>query len=119
MESETDFTIGVEYEYKFSEHWGAGVAWERTNGAHDGLGTTVYLGALYWHPSGMWRLGAGVGQEEVGGDAHHHSHRETLVRASAGYEFLLGGLGIQPALAVDFIGSDTAVVIGIAFTKPF
>jgi hypothetical protein len=119
VDSETDFTVGVEYEYKFSEHWGAGAVWETTNEAHDGLGTTVYLASLFWHPSAMWRFGAGLGQEEVGGDATHHSHSETLVRVSAGYEFLVGGFGIQPAMAVDFIDEDTAFVFGIAFTKPF
>lgn len=119
VDSETDFTYGVEYEYKFSEHWGAGAVWETTNDAHHDRGTTVYLASLFWHPAGMWRLGAGLGQEEVGGDATHHSHRETLVRVSAGYEFLVGSFGIQPALAVDFVDDDAAVVFGIALTRPF
>ena len=47
FESETEFTYGIEYEYKFSKQWGAGLVYERTDEGHDGDGTDLALAALY------------------------------------------------------------------------
>jgi len=47
---ETGFTYGLEYEYKFSSLWGAGVFFEKTNDAHHGNGVDVSLASAYLHP---------------------------------------------------------------------
>jgi|TARA_B110000259_G_C13898912_1_gene356053 hypothetical protein len=127
-ESETEFSYGVEYEYKFSRRWGAGVGYEKTNNAHHGAGVDVALVSLYLHPWKALRVGLGVGKETVGSytdysdslHPHRHSrHSENLVRTSLSYDFHVGGFGIAPTLAVDFVDGETATVFGFAVVKAF
>ena len=116
IESETEFTFGFEYEYKLDRNWGVGAVYERTNGAHHNDGVAVALAAIYYHPTKNIRLGAGIGQEKIGGA---HPHKEDLYRVSAAYDFHLQGFGIAPTIAVDFVDGEEATVFGIAITKPF
>ncbi|MGJ8682049.1 hypothetical protein [Paraglaciecola sp.] len=113
---ETEFTYGIEYEYKFNSSWGVGAVYEKTKDAHHGDGVTVKLASLYFHPSKNVRLGAGFGEEEIGG---HHPHTEDLYRVSASYDFHVGDFGVAPTVAVDFIDGEKAYVLGVAFIKPF
>ncbi|QCU73191.1 hypothetical protein [Pseudoalteromonas distincta] len=116
FDSETEFTFGVEYEYKFTQDWGAGVVFERTNDAHHGDGTAVALASLYYHPTKSIRLGVGYGEERIGGS---HPHNEDLYRISSAYDFHIGDFGIAPTIAVDFIDDEEAIVVGLAITRPF
>jgi hypothetical protein len=115
-EGETEFSYGLEYEYKFSKQWGAGIVYEKTDKAHHEDGVEVKLAAIYLHPWKNLRLGAGAGKEEIGG---HHPHTEDLYRASVSYDFHLGDFGIAPTLAIDFVDGETATVFGIAIVRPF
>ena len=126
--NETEFSYGLEYEYKFSNLWGAGVVYEKTDDAHHGAGVDVALAAVYLHPWKELRVGLGYGQETVGsydtddghGHVHHHeSHDEDLVRTSISYDFHVGDFGIAPTLAFDFVNGQTATVFGLAFVRPF
>lgn len=124
LDSETDFTFGVEYEYKFSDLWGAGFTLERTADSHHGGGADIALAAIYLHPWKDLKLGAGVGKEYVGTymDDDHHEHggyNENVARLSASYDFHVASIGIAPTVAVDFIDGETATVIGVAFIKSF
>ncbi len=123
-DSETEFSYGLEYEYKFSKLWGAGFVFETTDDAHHGAGVDVTLAAIYLHPWKELRIGAGFGQEKVGSytDHDHHYHKgyeEDVIRASLSYDFHVGGFGVAPTIAVDFIDGETATIIGIAFIKAF
>lgn len=113
--NETEFTYGIEYEYKFTPRWGAGLVYERTDEAHHGDGVDVTLGSIYYHPDAL-RLGLGFGREKVKGA---HPHSENLIRLSASYDFHVGEFAVAPTFAVDFIDDDEAVVIGVAILKPF
>ncbi|WP_258872670.1 hypothetical protein [Thalassotalea euphylliae] len=116
IESETEFTFGFEYEYKLDAQWGVGAVFERTNdGAHSD-GVAVGLAALYYHPIKNVRLGAGIGEERIGGA---HPHDETLYRLSASYDFHVAEFGLAPTIAVDFIDNEEAIVFGVAVTRPF
>mgnify|MGYP000200423533 CR=1 FL=1 len=126
--SETEFSYGVEYEYKFSKQWGAGIVYEVTDNAHHGAGVDVAHAAIYLHPWKELRVGLGVGKETVGsydeddghGHIHHHkSHKEDVIRTSISYDFHVGGFGIAPTLAFDFVGSQTATIFGVAIVKAF
>ena len=114
--SETDFTFGFEYEYKFDKKWGVGAVFERTNDAHKGDGVSVSLASLYYHPWRDLRLGAGIGRERIGGA---HPHSEDLYRLSASYEFHVGSGAVAPTIAVDFVDGKEIWVAGFAFIKPF
>jgi hypothetical protein len=116
IESETEFTFGLEYEYKLSADWGLGVVYERTSAAHHNDGIDVVLASIYYHTTKNIRLGAGVGEERLGGG---HSHEEKLYRISTAYDFHINDFGIAPTIAVDFIDSEKALVFGVAFNKPF
>lgn len=115
-QSETEFTYGIEYEYKFNSQWGLGAVYEKTDDAHHEDGVTVKLASLYFHPTKNVRLGAGFGEEKIGGA---HPHTEDLYRVSASYDFHVGDFGIAPTVAVDFIDSEEAYVFGVAFIRPF
>jgi len=124
FDGETEFSYGFEYEYKFSTLWGAGFVYETTADAHHGAGVDVALAAIYLHPWKELRIGAGYGQESVGTymDHDHHEHGgydEDLARLSVSYDFHLGGFGIAPTVAVDFIDGETATIVGLAFIKAF
>ena len=116
IDSETDFTFGFEYEYKFNKQWGLGAVYERTNDAHHGDGVGVWVASLYYHPSYNIRLGIGAGEEKVGGG---HPHTESLIRVSAAYDFHIGNYGVAPTIAADFVDGNEAIVFGVAFTRPF
>lgn len=126
--SETEFSYGIEYEYKISKQWGAGLVYEKTDDAHHGAGVDVALAAVYLHPWKELRVGLGFGKETVGsydeddghGHIHHHaSHKEDVIRTSLSYDFHVGEFGVAPTLAFDFVGSQTATVFGVAIVKAF
>jgi len=120
IQDETDFSYGLEYEYKFNDTWGLGPVFERTPDADHGLGVNVTLLSLYAHVTPSVRLGLGFGEERIGGDASHDVHKEDLIRVSAAYDFHFdGGFGIAPTIAIDFVDGEQAEVFGIAFTKSF
>ncbi|MGB1262883.1 MAG: hypothetical protein ACPG52_08245 [Cognaticolwellia sp.] len=128
FDGETEFSYGLEYEYKISKKWGAGVVYEKTNDAHHGAGVDVALAAVYLHPWKELRLGLGFGKETVGsydsddghGHVHHHkSHKENLIRTSVSYDFHVGDFGVAPTLAFDFIDGETATIFGVAIVKAF
>ena len=116
FDSETELTLGLEYEYKIDSQWGVGAVYEITSEAHHGDGVSVSLVSAFYHPNSNVRLGIGLGQESIHGD---HPHTESLYRVSAGYDFHVDHFGIAPTVAVDFIDGEEAIVFGVAFTRPF
>lgn len=116
LDDETEFTFGFEYEYKINSDWGVGAVFERTNEGHHGDGVAVWVASAFYHPTKNVRLGAGIGEERVGGA---HPHTEDLYRLSASYDFHVGDYGIAPTVAIDFIDDKEAYVFGVAFTRPF
>lgn len=116
FDGESDFTYGVEYEYKFNRSFGLGAIYEKTDDAHHGDGVTVKIIEAFYHPTDTIRVGFGFGEERIGGD---HPHTEDLYRVSANYEYHLGDFGIEPTIAVDFIDGEEALVLGVAIIRPF
>jgi len=114
--NEVDGTIGIEYEYKFSNHYGLGVVYEKSSDAHHGDGVSVYAASVYWHPHTNWRLGLGAGEEKVHGS---HGYIQSLVRASISYDFHVGGFGIAPTFNLDRVDGNNIEVYGITFIKTF
>ncbi len=114
--SVTDFTVGVEYEYKFTEHFGIGAVYEHSPSAHDDDGVSVYLASAYLHPHAGWRLGLGIGEEKLHGD---HGHKQSLYRASVAYDFHIGGFGIAPTFNLDRVDGESIEVYGVTFSKAF
>ena len=109
---ENENVVGLEYEYKINSKWGVGATYEKAADAHHGDGITSTIAQAYFHPSGGWRIGAGVGREKVGG---HHPHTEDLTRLGVSYDFHVGGMGIAPSINFDRVDGHTAKVYGVAF----
>ena len=64
------------------------------------------------------------GKEKIGSytDHDHHRHssqKENVARASFSYDFHIGGFGVAPTIAFDFVDGETATVFGVAFIKAF
>lgn len=119
LDSNTDFSYGLEYEYMFSKRWGVGAVYERTDNAHQGDGTEVLLASAYIHPYQKFkllRIGVGFGQEKIGGSS---SHTENISRVSISIDYHVAGFYVVPTLAADFVDGDTATVFGVAFMKSF
>ena len=116
VDGETDTTVGIEYEYKLSSHFGVGGVWERTKDGHDGDGVNVWVGSFYYHPNENWRLGVGFGEERIGG---YKTKYHDLMRLSAAYEYHLDNIILAPELAVDFIGDEEATLAGVSILYPF
>ncbi len=110
-EDEHGLAVGAEYEFRFHERWGAGVAVERLSGDH--LRETLVVFPVSLHPSGGLRLMAGPGVEFA------EDHDSSLFRLGAGYEFEAGGpWTLAPEIVVDFIsGGGTTWVAGLALGR--
>lgn len=111
-EEETGLAIGVEYEYRFAEHWGAGLLFEGvvTDHARDGV-----LGVpLSWHPWEWLKLSAAPGIEFV----EHGSH-EFVMRLAAAYEFEFGAYNLAPEISVDLTRQSQTLVYGLSFGRRF
>ena len=118
---QTDFTIGGEYEYRFSEHFGVGFAVEHSPEAHEGDGVTVALGALHYPPFnrhetfGGLRLSIGAGAEFV-----HDHDEEPLYRLGAAYDFeITDSLALAPTVNVDFVKNREILVFGLVLSTHF
>lgn len=114
---ETEFTYGIEYEYKWNKSWGAGFVYERLDDAKKGDGIEIFLASAFYHPNKNWRLGLGFGREEIGGKKPKD---KDIFRVSAAYEIYVQDFVVAPTVAVDFIqGGSEAYVAGVAFIYPF
>lgn len=103
-------TLGVEYERRFGDHWGAGGAVEYAFGSLD---FAVAVASLAYHYK---RLGVFAGP---GIEWSQESDAEGLFRAGIFYEFEYGDIIVSPKFAIDFIDGETVLVGGIAVGMGF
>ncbi|WP_026374914.1 hypothetical protein [Aestuariibacter salexigens] len=115
FDGEDNFTLGLEYEYRFTPKWGLELIYERINDAHHGDGATVVVAQAMYHPVAQLRMGFGLGQERLGGA---YQKNKQLYRATIAYDFLVGDIEIAPTISLDHIDGENAVVAGIAFIYP-
>lgn len=76
----------------------------------------VKVAEVFYHPFKNFRVGAGLGEEKIGGA---HPHTEDLYRLTASYDYHIGDFGLAPTIAVDFIDGHQAYVFGVALIRPF
>jgi len=98
-------TVGVDYLYRFDEHWGVGAFLDFAAG---GLKSRVVGAGLDYHPIEPVFLFVGPGVEWVEGDS------QGLVRVGGGYEFEVGErVSLGPAAYVDFLeDGEFAWIVG-------
>jgi len=119
---QTDFTIGGEYEYRFSEHFGFGAVIEHSPEAHEDDGVTVVLGALHYHPFnhhedfGGLRLTVGAGAEFV----HDHGEEHLYRLLGVAYDLeITDRLALAPTFNIDFVQNREIFVFGLVMSTHF
>jgi hypothetical protein len=105
-EGEDAFTVGLDYEYRFSQLFGVGGLVEYAGGE---LETTSAMAGLFIHPIGGLKLFLAPGVE------HEGDENEFLFRAGVHYNFLFGNFVVTPVLAVDFVDGEENLVYGVSF----
>ena len=101
--------LGISYGRKLSESFGIGVIAEHTYGDFD-----IWVYAVpFAYLTGPWKLYVAPGVE----DGEEGS--ESLVRLGAEYAFEVGAIEVAPHLAMDFVGGEKVLVLGVVFGKSF
>jgi hypothetical protein len=108
--TETESTIGLDYQYRFSRAWGLAFAFEYVGG--DARNWMAGL-APALHPVAGLEIYAGPGFERNDGE------NEFVFRVGMGYEFELGRWGLTPAFNVDFVDGEQTYVYGFYVGKGF
>ena len=128
---EDTFAVGMEYEYRFSERWGVGGAYETLG--DDSIRNHLLVLPVSLHPGAGWRLFFGPGYEwyddsqaskshDAAGKEGEHKHKDKfLLRLGAGYEFGLGAhWSLAPELIIDALeNGDTTWLAGVAIGYHF
>lgn len=117
----TSFSVGADYELRFTPRWGAAALVIVTVGDHPRVGQ-IALGGTY-RPTPKLRLSAWPGIEFVDipkSDGSTERKAFGLVNVGASYGFKNRGVTIAPMLYFDFFGkTDTNLTFGIAIGSGF
>ena len=128
---DSQFSTGVEYEYRFSHRWGIGGLIDYARGD---LRNRIIGVPVYFHPGGNWILLAAPGIEHHtgrNGEPSEHAkadgHSETdesdnffVFRLGVAYNFHVGSrYGILPSFKVDFVNGEEVLVYGVSFAVGF
>ena len=120
----TSFTMGADYEYRFTAVVGALVLFDHVPGDHH---RDWLFGAMFAvRPIDALRIAAGVGFELVDTDVTSGGTTTTKTKAyfvtpvRTSYEFHVGKFTIAPTVGVDFIGeTKTNIVYGLSLGHGF
>jgi len=128
---DSQFSTGVEYEYRFSHRWGIGGLIDYARGD---LRNRIIGVPVYFHPGGRWIILAAPGIEHHtgrNGEPSEHGkadgHSETdesdnffVFRLGVAYHFHVGSrYGILPTFKVDFVNGEEVLVYGVNFAVGF
>jgi hypothetical protein len=109
-EGEDEFTIGLDYEYRFSQYFGIGAVLEYVGeDAREGVG----MGLLFIHPYKGFRFLAGAGVKPKAEET------KFIWRLGIGYRFPIGNWTIAPEFNLDFTEGKTVQVYGVSFGYGF
>jgi hypothetical protein len=109
-EDEHKFTIGLDYEYRFSQYVGSGLLGEYVGEAdREGVG----LVPIFLHPYKGFRFMAAPGIKPA------RDEDKFIWRLGVAYMFPIGKWTIAPEFNIDFSGGETAEVFGVSFGYGF
>lgn len=111
-EEETGLALGVEYEFRFAEHFGAGLLFEAVSTDH--ARDAILVVPISWHPWEWLKLSAAPGAEFV-----EHGAHEFVIRLAAAYEIEFGHWNLAPEVSVDFTRQSQTCVYGLSFGRRF
>lgn len=111
-ESQSAFTVGVDYEYRVSRFLGLGAVAER---AIDPLSTTTALGVADMH---AWRglaFQTGPGFERLGAREGKETETKFVYRVGALYEVERGRFTVSPQIHLDVAHNSHSLIFAVAF----
>ncbi len=109
-EGEDEFTIGLDYEYRFSQYFGIGLIGEYVGeDAREGVG----MGLLFIHPYKGFRFLAGAGVKPKAEET------KFIWRLGIGYRFPIGNWTIAPEFNLDFTEGRVVEVYGVSIGYGF
>jgi len=114
------FTAGLDYEYRFSQRFGAGLAGELLTNSH---GKEIVFGIPLFYHTGSFKIVAGpMAAYVLAVDNGHGGTTQSALhygaRIGAGYDFHIGALSITPTVNYDYIESS-ALVYGLGIGMGF
>lgn len=105
------FTLGIDYEYRFSDFLGVGLVAEYASGDLDAY-TYLLVADLHITNSFIAQVGPGV--------EFHSGHKMEVARIGLLYEFEVSGFTVSPQLHYDYHRNHkSAVVAGLAVGMSF
>ena len=109
-EGEDEFTIGLDYEYHFTQYFGIGVLSEYVGeDEREGIGMVP----LFIHPYKGWRFLAAPGVKPKAEET------KFVWRLGIGYRFPIRNWTIAPEFNIDFTEGRTVEVYGVSFGYGF
>jgi hypothetical protein len=109
-QGEDEFTIGLDYEYRFSQYAGIGFLLEYVGeDAREGVGMVP----LFIHPYKGFRFIAAAGVKPKADET------KFVWRLGIGYRFPIGNWTIAPEFNLDFTEGRTVEVYGVSFGYGF
>jgi hypothetical protein len=112
----TDFTLGVDYEYRFSEMFGVGLFGEIVFAEHEETLIGVPLFIHVKESPLKIVLAPGLIMAE---DHHGHKYEEFLFRGGLGYDIHLDNFSITPTVNADVVDGHVSLAYGLAFGVGF
>lgn len=112
-DNKTSAYIGVDYMYRFSGSWAAGVFLEEVSGDFDVRAWGVTVGRYF---DNGWKLGAGIGAEyKIKKDK-----TLSLIHIDSGYDWHFGNWTVGPTATIDLIeGGEHTYYLGAALGYGF
>ncbi len=118
----TDFTIGLDYEYRLNKFFGVGFIGDYVMADKS---ETLLMAGLFYHPIASLKLYTGNGiaiVTEVEEDTQHNENEgeEKSVsyyafRLGTGYDFHITNFSITPTISWDLINGHSSIVYGLSF----
>jgi len=109
--AETAFSLGLDYERRFSRLFGIGIL---THYAFGDVRSFALAAPIFLHATDRLKFSLAAGFEDA-----DHEDRETLIRLGVEYAFEVGRLTIAPMFAVDFVEDEEILVLGVNIGRGF
>lgn len=111
--TDTDFTVGAEYEYLYTPQLSFGGIVEYTPDAYGQRSASVVMGTVNFRVMPKLKITGGAGVEL------NDFNDRFRARIGAGYDVLDGPITVTPRVAIDFGDGDESLVFGAVLSQRF
>jgi uncharacterized protein YhjY with autotransporter beta-barrel domain len=100
--SKTQPFVGLDYEYRYNDHFGFGAYYEEV---WDNIDLQAFGFLLTYHPDNHWKIFGGPAVERK----LDSEESKLLMKVAVGYDFHVGDWSHGPVVAVDFVEDNHQV----------